>query len=441
MGKPYRDTQSDDSAAFWQGTVTADVGGDTQLINFEFYSGVPTGAIDLTAGDQANYGTCSACIRIITEDASGTVQKEFFQDGGTLTLSADPLSTRHMTGSTSGVSLVEVTVDRDGGTYTSTPVPGGVCITLADLTLDSGQAPSTWTCNEDGYADGTACDCGCGDHDPDCEDPTHAVNGCQAMQTCGGADTCVNTCNVLSSPEVGCAAGTYCAYYSDVNDICYDNTADAAAKDAAVLGVACSANTASFCAIDGNNVATGMCDFFALDDDVCRKACDQDTDCGGGVCMPILPFSGKGVCVSKISNDTCTTATPVVAGTPVNGATGGGKNNYDKGLEAATCTNYAQPGADAVYAITLAANQKIKAELTNVSPDFDPSISILGPGTPGVACDDAGGALCVAGADDGVGGEGESVMYTATAAGTYYIEVDSFSASHAGTFTLTVTNQ
>jgi hypothetical protein len=106
------------------------------------------------------------------------------------------------------------------------------------------------------------------------------------------------------------------------------------------------------------------------------------------------------------------------------------------GLEGATCTNEIQfdggvPGGDVVYSVVLTANQAITVTLAGVSADYDPALAVVGPGTgatPAAVCDAMPITECVAGADANVGGMGETVNYTATTAGTYYIIVDSFYA-------------
>ena len=430
IGPEDHDTTSDMTFQIWRGAVSTDLGG-TSTAQFEFYSGIETsltGALDLSAGNQNNYATCAACIRVLVADSTGTVTKQFFQDGGTLNLTVDPLLSQHMTGTATDVSLIEVTVDPM--TFTSTPVVGGTCLSLgATITLDAGPVPLAWTCNQAGYNDGTTCDCGCAVHDPDCDLTAPPVAGCTAAQTCGSADVCVDTCHVLA-PTMGCTTGT-CGFENATVDICYT---DPAAVSAVALGATCAAGP-TFCGVN-NTIATGICDIFAGDDEKCRKACAVAGDCAGTeACAPVV--GTRGVCVTKPTNDTCQTAATITLGAAINGSTAGATKNYNLGLEAATCTGFAQPGADVAYKITLAANQTITATITNVTPDFDPSISLLGPGTAAAVCD-ATTLTCTKGADAGVAGEGETFTATVATAGVYYIIVDSFSATQTGGYTLTV---
>jgi hypothetical protein len=136
-------------------------------------------------------------------------------------------------------------------------------------------------------------------------------------------------------------------------------------------------------------------------------------------------------------NDTCQTATALLLGTPVNGTTINASSNYDSGLE--TCTGFAQPGGDVAYAIPLAAGTSITVTLSAPAATFDPSISLLGPGSAAAVCD-AVPVTCLAGADAGVDGDGESFAFTASVTGNYYIIVDSYASFARGAFTLNVTS-
>jgi hypothetical protein len=429
IGPEDHDTSSDMNTQIWRGAVSTDLGG-TSTVQFEFYSGIEsslTGPIDLSAGNQNNYSTCAACIRVIVNDSTGMPVKQFFQDGGTLNLTVDPLLSQHMTGTATDVSLIEVTVDSQ--TATSTPVVGGTCLSLgATITLDAGPVPLAWTCSQAAYNDGATCDCGCAAHDPDCDLPAPTIAGCTAAQTCGGNDVCVDTCHVLT-PTMGCTTGT-CGFENATTDICYT---DPAAVSAVALGATCAAGP-TFCGVT-NTIATGICDIFAGDDEKCRKACAVAGDCAGTeTCAPVV--GTRGVCVTKPTNDTCQTAPTITLGTAVNGSTAGGVSNYNAGLEAATCTGFAQPGADVTYKLNLTANQTITATLSNVTPDFDPSLSLVGPGTAAAVCD-AATITCTKGADVGFNGDPETITATVATAGTYYIIVDS-SGAQTGGFTLTV---
>jgi hypothetical protein len=327
----------DGTYVYWGAPVTTDLGdGGTADLSFQFYSGIEPslmGTFDLSMGNQNNYSTCAVCLVLGTTDSSGMPARAFFQTSGSVTLATDPVSGRQLTGSTSGVNLVEVTID--SSTYVSTPVAGGECLTLPDTTLSHNGAPNGYTCAAATYSDGTTCDCACGVLDADCFIEGAPVNGCP--------------------------------------------------------GQVCSANA----------------------------------------------------CANAVANDTCQTAVALTIGTPVTGTTVGATSNYDSGLEGATCTTVPQAGGDVAYKVTLAAGTGYTFTLSNVDPTFDASISLVGPGAAAV-CDADPIATCVAGADLGLEGDGETFSYTVPTGqgGTYYVIVDSFYPApvEAGAFTVEVTS-
>jgi hypothetical protein len=419
------------SFAGWGGPATADLGdGGDVIFQIEFYGDIETsleGTFDLAAGNQANYQTCAICFRVFSLDAKGGLARQFFQSGGSVTLTADPL-TGVMTGTVTDLELVEVTID--GSTFESTPVPGGACLDHDPLTLDADRVPNAWTCDTAAYDDGTSCDCGCAVADPDCDIEAAPVVGCDTGNVCIDA-VCTETCDVLASPPDGCTTGT-CGFYTATQDICYT---DPAVVDAAAIDAAC--GTGTFCGVS-STVALGVCDVFANDDNVCRESCDATADCDAlEVCSPIGGLTPKGLCITPAANDTCATATPIVVGTPVNGVTGGATADYSAGLEGTGCTGFTQAGPDVAYQLVLAADASITVSLSNVSPNFDPSVSLLGPGVA-TLCDADPIATCVAGADAGLSGDAETFTYAATA-GTYFILVDAFGATDTGSYTLSVT--
>jgi hypothetical protein len=428
---------TDESFVAWSQPVTVAVAGADQInLNFEFYSGIESslsGALDLTAGNQNNYATCAACVRIAAFDADGNLVKEFFQDGGTLNLTEDPFTNGKLVGTADDVSLVEVSINRDDQSYTSTPVSGGVCLTLGALTLNADSVPVDWTCAKEAFNDGASCDCACGAHDPDCDIDDAPVVGCTGAQVCGSDDTCIDLCNVLSTPPETCPTGV-CGYQTADQDICYTDTT---LVDPAALGSACASADQLFCAVD-NTVATGLCDSFQGDDLQCRKACDAAADCANGqVCAGIV--GAKGLCITPPTNDTCATPEPLTLGTAKTGTTGGATSDYDAGLEADTCTGYPQKGADVVYSVVLEAGTTYTVTVSNASAHFDPSVAIVGPGDAATVC---GATLaCKAGADAGLTAENETFNFAPTEAGTYFVIVDSFVAGQGGSFTLTVAAQ
>jgi hypothetical protein len=437
----------DGSSISWSAPISTDLGGGGPAnLSIQFYSVAAdplTGTIDLSAGDQNNFATCAACMLVFTTDTTGALVKTFYQSGGSLALTEDPLATSHLSGTITNLSLIEVTIDQTS--FMSTPVVGGVCLSLGTVTLASDAVPAAWTCSHALFSDGTNCDCACGAHDPDCDIAAAPVHGCTGTQVCANADTCTDTCNVLTTPPVACPTATdTCGYENTAagatTDICYT---DPTVADPAILGGTCASTTPFLCAVT-NTDAAGLCDNFFGVDSVCRKACDQNTDCNVAtqVCTPLFATGTKGICEPKPPiNDTCTTSQLIVVGAAaVTGTSAFATSNYNSGLEAMTCTGFAQPGPDVVYKVVLTAAQAITVTLATTDANFDPSISILGPGTAGAVCGDPAdttAVTCLVGADANGKGMGETFPFTATTAGTYFIVVDSFSFP-GGAFTLTV---
>jgi hypothetical protein len=118
------------------GTYSPDTGnpGDDVLV-FEFI-GASTGTNVLGSGDNANYATCTACVGAF--EGATSAERSYFADSGFLILDEDPLGGR-LLGRLQNVRLVEVTIDE--ASFTSTPVPGGACLTIGTATLDSGTPP------------------------------------------------------------------------------------------------------------------------------------------------------------------------------------------------------------------------------------------------------------------------------------------------------------
>jgi len=141
------------------------------------YNGADKGTITLGQGDDANYATCGHCITAFEDQGSAT-EKFFFATAGTLVLDSDSLQLfGYPQGSLTNVTLREATYDP--GTFESTLVPGGACLTLADgaaVVNITSPAPAGWTnCSPSFYDDGD-CDCGCGAMDLDCT--TAAASSC-----------------------------------------------------------------------------------------------------------------------------------------------------------------------------------------------------------------------------------------------------------------------
>ena len=171
--------------------------GNMTTLQFEFYGGIETslqGTFDLSQGNQASYMTCAVCLHGYSLDAQGNPIKQFFQSGGSVTLTEDPFTNQHMVASFSNVTMQEVTIDPQ--TFASTPVAGGLCASYGSFTADHDKVPNAYTCAKATYADGTNCDCGCGGSganpaaDPDCANGNATVAGCTTGQICYYNDTC-----------------------------------------------------------------------------------------------------------------------------------------------------------------------------------------------------------------------------------------------------------
>ncbi len=128
------------------------------------------------------------------------------------------------------------------------------------------------------------------------------------------------------------------------------------------------------------------------------------------------------------SGNTCAEAIDLTAaalmpgGTTVTGNLTGYTNNIQP---ASSCTGFTNDGPDAIYVLNLTAGRTINASVTG---PWDSAIEIVQP------C--AMTPTCLAGQDNG---DPEQVSHTTTAAGLYYVIVDSWDPGAFGPYTLTVT--
>lgn len=129
-------------------------------------------------------------------------------------------------------------------------------------------------------------------------------------------------------------------------------------------------------------------------------------------------------------NDICANAIELPCGAVnLSGSTAGAQNNYNPG--AAGCTGYTAAGLDVVYMITAYNGQGINLTYTSSA---DASFYIV------TDCGDPV-ASCIAGADDTVSGQAETLSFNFPASGTYYLVLDSYGTGSFGNWTLTGTNQ
>jgi hypothetical protein len=162
---------------------------DFEIYAVGSYNGDETGTFEIEGTADANYASCSRCLKVYEDD----LEANFFAMGGTITVASD---SDHMEGSPN-ITLTDVTfVESEILTaepYTSTPVENARCLHLASALLNEGPPPLPpgWTCSED-YWNDTYCDCGCGVHDVDCE--TNDLSECfdcycETGFTCSSTDT------------------------------------------------------------------------------------------------------------------------------------------------------------------------------------------------------------------------------------------------------------
>ena len=111
--------------------------------------------------------------------------------------------------------------------------------------------------------------------------------------------------------------------------------------------------------------------------------------------------------------------------------TTGANNDYDPGYGG--CAFYSQDGPDVVYHINF--DSPIYLSVT-MAPEagFDCGLYVV------TDCDDVVNT-CVVGADEGLGGDPETVTFVASANTDYYIICDSWTSTAYGQFTLTVEEQ
>ncbi len=191
-------------------------------------------------------------------------------------------------------------------------------------------------------------------------------------------------------------------------------------------------------------------DVFTLDVTIHKPSCGDGIVEGSEECDDKNATAGDGCTACKVDanhhcsgapsvcamaggpGDVCTNAIPIAASGTINGTYTGFFDDYEF-PDDNNCTDFTQKGPDVVYSVSLAAGQKVKATVTP-SDDQDPSLYIV---------TDCGHLTntCVAGSDSGFSGDPETVSYTATAATTVYIIVDTYEEDAAGAFSLNVTLQ
>lgn len=190
----FAELAADGIVGVYDSSVLPNLGAaEVDILNLQLYGpgagvgldGGNTGSFDLASGIDANYGTCARCLLLFQDPT--TFNRQFFQQSGTLAIDATSNQlngTIHAT--ITDVTLIEVTIN--SGSYTSTPVPNGACLHIAEATIDIEPLapPAGWTCTPEYFADGL-CDCGCGVADPDCGSSLVSVcEYCDDPGSCNG---------------------------------------------------------------------------------------------------------------------------------------------------------------------------------------------------------------------------------------------------------------
>ncbi len=128
--------------------------------------------------------------------------------------------------------------------------------------------------------------------------------------------------------------------------------------------------------------------------------------------------------------DTCAQAQDVTAGAMVAGGitvTGDTTGYADDVRPASACTGFLPDGPDAIYSVTVNAGVTITAVATPTT-GWDISLELVQPCTATPTCLDG---------SDAISGP-ETVMFTTTAQGTYFIVVDGYNPGVAGPYSLNV---
>lgn len=185
---------------------------------------------------------------------------------------------------------------------------------------------------------------------------------------------------------------------------------------------------------------TGTLDIdISVDRALCQPTegfCDEDgnlnfcaADGSGFITQTCASGCTDGACTPPVGN-VCPDAVPLTSGVAYVGDFANYTNHFDPGYEG--CTGFDAPGADAVFSVALAAGETVTATVSNVADATnDMALYLISD------CGDER-ASCQAGSD--LPGEGaESVTFTATEAGTYYLVTDTWIEGVTGQFEITAT--
>ena len=316
-----------------------------------------------------------------------------------------------------------------------TPLPVVGCV--ADQVCAGQDAACYYDCSESGSCDFGTCVWE-GNGNRICETDTDRFDPAGLGEACG--DTFGLT---YCAEEVGVARGMCAEWYSGA-----DEEVEWECRPFCEADTDCDTEAHEYCEIVFGDVAgyclpdyprSWTCNPAAYEDGaVCHCGCGAwDPDCGrpdeppqpamgcpsGQVCVPqdAIFTMGQSECVVPPVNGTCATATVIVL--PFDGAvdTRGAANDF----MAAGCFPFEKWGFDTVYAMDLAAGQRVRATLTTADGDVNAALYVAGPGEASV-CE--GDFECIAEVDATGFGEAETLTFGVPSAGRYYLVVDSFAS-------------
>ena len=166
---------------------------------------------------------------------------------------------------------------------------------------------------------------------------------------------------------------------------------------------------------DGSNLNGQTCEKLGFDGGELACAADCSFDMAGCtvICRAIDLGTFNGTMIQR-TDDSCTSTA-----------------HYDARGTGSGCLNYHSIGNEIVYSLTVPAGEALKVDM--VPTDIDASLWVT------TDCGDIFGRQCVAGADAGVGGESETLVFTNDTSDTvtYYIIADAY--KDCDEFTLTIT--
>lgn len=175
--------------------------------------------------------------------------------------------------------------------------PGASCDAASTC---QGGLDGEWTCDETRYADGNTCDCGCGLPDPDCMRSSLTVVGCSASQVCSRLGACVAgdctpDCSGRMCGDDGC--GGLCGVCTDEASFCNAGSCSAECVahcgDNVCGGDGCGGSCGS--CESGEHCVAGTCDALPMSDS-CQGNCGG-LAASGCSCEARCATGGEGCCL------------------------------------------------------------------------------------------------------------------------------------------------